>query len=415
MPWNAIARAIGIDADGGSVRDALSALWARLTRDRAAGRTPGYRTVAFTIAVTTLAAKMAKADGVALPVEERAFERVFNIPPDEKANFRRLFDLAAQDIAGYEIYAGKIAALLADEPEMLRALLECLFHVAAADGVLHPDEDQFLSVVAEKFGLTRGEFLSVRAGFVNDPCSPYQILGVHPDISDAELKLRHRALVREHHPDRLAATGVPPELRCAANRRLASINVAYDEIVEDRRRAAEMRGDAAMILKPDSPLVHALHPSRNTGDRRKGCRADMIVLHYTGMSSADKAIALAGQPEEQGLLPLRDRRSGRHHADGGGDAARLARRRLALGRRDRHQLGVDRHRDPKPRTRARLSGFSGRADAGRCRAVPRYRQAPRHPCRARAGAFGCGAGAQDRPGRKVRLGAPGKARRRALG
>jgi DnaJ like chaperone protein len=102
--------------------------------------------------------------------------------------------------------------------------------------VLHPDEDVFLATVAERFGLTRGEFLSVRAGFINDPCSPYTILGVHPDISDAELKLRHRALVREHHPDKLAATGVPPELRCAANRRLAAINAAYDEIAADRRR-----------------------------------------------------------------------------------------------------------------------------------------------------------------------------------
>ena len=131
----------------------------------------------------------------------------------------------------------------------------------------------------------------MRAGFINDPCSPYTILGVHPDISDAELKLRHRALVREHHPDRLAATGVPPELRCAANRRLAAINAAYDEIVADRRSRGR-----AMIFKPDSPLVHALHPSCNTGDRRKGCRADMIVLHYTGMSSADQAVKWLADP-----------------------------------------------------------------------------------------------------------------------
>lgn len=234
MPWKDIAQAIGFEPLG-SVRDALSALWARITRERAAERTPGYRTVAFTIAITTLAAKMAKADGVALPVEERAFERVFDVPPEERANFHRLYDLAAQDVAGYEAYAGKIASLLADEPEMLRALLECLFHVAAADGILHPDEDRFLAVVAEKFGLSNGEFLSIRAGFINDPCSPYQILGVHPDISDADLKLRHRALVREHHPDKLAATGVPPELRCAATRRLAAINAAYDEIVAQRR------------------------------------------------------------------------------------------------------------------------------------------------------------------------------------
>lgn len=243
MPWKSIAQAIGVETGGsGSMRDALASLWSWLTRDRAASRTPGYRTVAFTIAVTTLAAKMAKADGVALPVEVHAFERVFNISADERAGFRRLYDLAAQDIAGYETYAEKIAALLADEPEMLRALLECLFHVAAADGILHPEEDRFLTVVAEKFGLSHGEFLSVRAGFVSDPCSPYQILGVHPDISDAELKLRYRALVREHHPDKLAATGVPPELRCAATRRLAAINAAYDQIVEQRQRDTRKGG-----------------------------------------------------------------------------------------------------------------------------------------------------------------------------
>lgn len=241
MPWKEIAQAIGFEP-GTSVRDALSAVWSRLIGERVTNRTPGYRTVAFTIAVTTLAAKMAKADGVALPVEVRAFERVFDVPPDERENFRRLYDLAAQDIAGYETYAGKIATLLANEPEMLRALLECLFHVAAADGILHPDEDAFLAVVAEKFGLSHGEFLSVRAGFINDPCSPYQILGVPPDITDAELKLRHRALVREHHPDRLAASGVPPELRCAANRRLAAINAAYDAVLADRRKATKGAG-----------------------------------------------------------------------------------------------------------------------------------------------------------------------------
>jgi DnaJ like chaperone protein len=232
---------MGIETGGASMREAFSAWWERFARDRAAARTPGYRTVAFTMAVTTLAAKMAKADGVALPIEVRAFERVFDIPAGEEKNFRRLYDLAAQDVAGYETYAGKIADLLADEPEMLRALLECLFHVAAADGVLHPDEDNFLAVVAEKFGLSRGEFLSVRAGFINDPCSPYTILGVAPDISDADLKLRHRALVREHHPDKLAASGVPPELRCAANRRLAAINAAHDAIIGERARDSRQR------------------------------------------------------------------------------------------------------------------------------------------------------------------------------
>ena len=54
-----------------------------------------------------------------------------------------------------------------------------------------------------------------------------------------------------------------------------------------------------MILKADSSLVNALHPSCNTGDRRKGCRADMILLHYTGMRSAAKAVGWLANPKSK--------------------------------------------------------------------------------------------------------------------
>jgi len=52
-----------------------------------------------------------------------------------------------------------------------------------------------------------------------------------------------------------------------------------------------------VILKPDSTLVGALHPSPNAGERRKGCRANMILLHYTGMSSAEKAVLWLANPK----------------------------------------------------------------------------------------------------------------------
>lgn len=236
MPWKAIAQAIGMD-EGGALRNAFASAWARLGRLRE--RKPAHRTVAFTIAVTTLAAKMAKADGVALPVEAKAFERIFDIPHSESANIRRVYDLAKKDIAGYDAYARKIARMLQDEPDLLRSVLECLFYVAAADGVLHPDEDRFLEEVAEIFSIPRLDFLSIRASFVHDPGSPYAILGIAPNASDEELKARHRALVREHHPDRLAASGIPAEFRTAADRRLAAINAAYDAIRIEREGARE--------------------------------------------------------------------------------------------------------------------------------------------------------------------------------
>lgn len=227
---------------GGSLRSGVAALLARLGFARPRERTPAHRTVAFTIAVTTLAAKMAKADGVALPVEAEAFERLFEIPPHEAKNVRRLYNLAARDVAGYEIHASRIARMLKDEPMFLSSVLACLFHIAAADGILHPAEDRFLENVAAIFGLSRSEYLSIRAAYVHDRQSPYAILGVAPNASDEEVSARYRQLVREHHPDRVCASGVPHEFCVAANRRLAAINAARDAIEKERegsRRSKE--------------------------------------------------------------------------------------------------------------------------------------------------------------------------------
>lgn len=233
MSWMALSKVMTLEK-GGTMRDALASLWARLGIDRFKAPAPAHRTVAFTIAVTTLAAKMAKADGVASRIEAEAFERLFRIPAGEEKNVRRLYDLAKKDAAGYEAYAAKIGNLLRDEPELLQSLLECLFHIATVDGILHPQEDAFLETVALRFGLNQTEFAAIRASFVHDPASPYEILGMRPDVSDAELKTRHRALVRENHPDRLMASGVPVEFRTAVDRRLAAINVAYEMILKER-------------------------------------------------------------------------------------------------------------------------------------------------------------------------------------
>jgi DnaJ like chaperone protein len=238
MTWNPKERALEA---GGRLRDMLAAVKSRLGLDRLRAARPGHHTIAFTIAVTTLAAKMAKADGVATALEARTFEEVFTIPPHEAANVKRLYDLAKRDIAGYEIYASKIGLLLKDEPRLLASVLECLFNIAAADGILHPGEDRFLATVAERFGLSERTYQSIRASFVRDPASPYAVLDVAPDIADDALKARHRALVREHHPDRLAASGIPEDFRAAADRRLAAINAAYDEILAARAAMADSR------------------------------------------------------------------------------------------------------------------------------------------------------------------------------
>jgi DnaJ like chaperone protein len=235
MPWDVITKTLGLH-EGGAVRGAFDALLGLLSPGDS---TPGHQRTAFTIAFVALSAKMAKADGCVAPIEAETFRRLIEVQPSEAVNVRRVFDLAAQDAAGYESYARQIAKALATEPRLLRDVFDALFHIAAADGIIHPGEDAFLRTVAGIFGIGPAEFRSIRAAFVQEVFpgaadSPYDILGVPPAISDADLKARHRQLVRDHHPDSLSARGVPPEFREASGRKLAVINAAFDTIARAR-------------------------------------------------------------------------------------------------------------------------------------------------------------------------------------
>ena len=192
--------------------------------------------LAFTIAVIALGAKMAKADGVVTREEEEAFQRIFRVPPQEEANVRRIFNLARQDVAGFEAYAAQIARLFRGNPAVLEDILDGLFEIAKADNVLHPGELIFLERVAEIFGFAPNEFRRIRASHFPDASDPYLILGVAHNANDDEIKRTYRMLVRENHPDSLMARGVPEEFIKLANDKLAAINAAYDKIEEERGR-----------------------------------------------------------------------------------------------------------------------------------------------------------------------------------
>lgn len=190
--------------------------------------------VAFTAAIVALGAKMAKADGVVITIEVDVFNRIFKTPPEEAPYVARLFDLAKRDTAGFEIYADRIRKLLHDDQTHLIDVLEGLFHIASADRALHPGEDRFLKTVADRFNLSDATFRYVRAQFVADDASPYDVLGLEPTASNQHIKARHRQLVRENHPDLAIARGLPAEFVERANRKLATINAAYATLSRER-------------------------------------------------------------------------------------------------------------------------------------------------------------------------------------
>jgi len=205
-------------------------------------RTPGdgeaedaTKRIAFTIAVIALGAKMAKADGQVTRDEIDAFKRVFRIPPEEAKNVGRVFDQARRDVRGFELYAQQVARMFVNNPAVLEELLDGLFHIARADGQVSAEELAYLQQVSEIFGLDSARWERVRAGnMAPGQFSPYEILGVPHDAADSEIKTAYRKLVRENHPDRLIAQGMPQEFIDLANEKLATINTAYDNVQKSR-------------------------------------------------------------------------------------------------------------------------------------------------------------------------------------
>lgn len=191
--------------------------------------------VAFSIAIIGMSAKMAKADGVVTEDEVRAFQELFKVPQKDATHVARLYNLAKQDVAGFEHYAGQVKRLFPDDKDILVDVLDGLFHIAKADGVVHELELEFVQIVAEVFGLDEDEFERVqhRHIFMQD-ADPYLIIGAKPEWSDEELKKYHRKVIIENHPDKMVARGVPQEFLKIASDRLAKINVAWTSIAKER-------------------------------------------------------------------------------------------------------------------------------------------------------------------------------------
>ena len=228
--WDNLGRIAGVVGD----MTGLAPLWDRVS-DWVGERMAARGAVAFTVALISLSAKMAKADGIVTAEEVTTFRRVVEIPPGEEKNVERLFDLAQRDIAGFETHAARIRDIAKGDRVFLEDVLEGLFLIAAADSWVHERELAFLERVGEIFGVEPRRFEAIAAGFVRrrGP-DPYRVLGVARDAEDEAVKKAWRRAVSECHPDRHFAHGLPAEAMAILTDRLASINAAWEAIRLER-------------------------------------------------------------------------------------------------------------------------------------------------------------------------------------
>jgi len=119
----------------------------------------------------------------------------------------------------YQRYARIVAKAFRAQPGLLEDVMDGLFHIALADGIVTAEEAEFLETVASVFGFSEREYRRIRNSHLGqDADDPYLILGVDPDISDKDLKTAYRRQAASNHPDRLMARGLPREMIGIASR-----------------------------------------------------------------------------------------------------------------------------------------------------------------------------------------------------
>ena len=234
----AIGAALGHAADGGGgVRFPFSSIGDSVASQAKVAALLGQKQQVFSITVVALSAKLAKCDGPVKRVEIDAFRRQFRIPDSSVRDIGRLFDLARENTDDYEVYAQQLGSAFSDNHAMLELVLSSLFAIARADGAVNAKEQAFLSGVHRAFRLDRLAWDrasgAAPARSADEP-DPYEILGVPRSADGEELRAVWRKLMRENHPDALAARGVPPEFIEKASSSVARINAAWDRIKRER-------------------------------------------------------------------------------------------------------------------------------------------------------------------------------------
>ena len=208
---------------------------------------------------------MAKADGHVSEHEirtARLFMAQMNLNEEQTRAAMELFKQGKEPNFPLEQVLRRFRADVGGRYDLISMFLEIQIHAALADGEMHPAERQLFTRICGALGISEFQFRRLEqfiraqrsfhtgagtgagggAGGRQMPpaeradqlAAAYQTLGVDPKASDGDIKTAYRKLMKQHHPDKLVAKGLPPEMIKLAQERVQQINVAYDLIKSAR-------------------------------------------------------------------------------------------------------------------------------------------------------------------------------------
>ena len=118
-----------------------------------------------------------------------------------------------------------------DHPSRLE-LIHLLFGLSSADGETHFREIDRIQIITRYLNVSDRDFASIKAMFVIDTKSSYQILGINSSATNDEIKKSFRKMAKKYHPDKVLHLG--KELQESAEEKFVAVNQAYKNIKHER-------------------------------------------------------------------------------------------------------------------------------------------------------------------------------------
>ena len=111
-------------------------------------------------------------------------------------------------------------------------VIHFLFGIAKADGNVSSPELQKLLDFSNMLRLSKADFESIKAMFVDQVGGAYKILEINKSDSDQKVKKAYRDLAKKHHPDKVQYLG--EAYVKAAQEKFQKIQKAYERIKAER-------------------------------------------------------------------------------------------------------------------------------------------------------------------------------------
>lgn len=192
----------------------------------------------FFVAVFSMLAKLAKADGRICENEIESIQNFMNndlrLDPESKKVAIDIFRAASESSSTFESFARQFYLQFQSQPGFLEIVLDVMLRVAIADGTLCHNEEAMILSAASIFNIRHDAYLKFKSKYVDMNQKYYSILGCDSTDPDQQIKKQYRKLVNEYHPDKIASKGLPEEFSKFAADRFREIQEAYEAVKKER-------------------------------------------------------------------------------------------------------------------------------------------------------------------------------------